>query len=116
MKSPSGEVPSELFVRDRLVFLCTSSLLGASLVKVRKDSSVGFANGSRLESTARRFKRGDVMIVESVLRVLEPEINTGQNCDRASHRDVPSVPSMVDSDDLRTPVVMEHIITEGTVN
>ena len=79
MKSPSGEAPSELFVRDRSVFLCISSLLGVLLVRVRKDSRA-FTNGSRLESTARRFKRGDVMIVESVLRVLEPEINTGQNC------------------------------------
>ena len=58
---------------------------------------------------------GKVLRRETVV-VDEDKINTGQNCDRASHRDVPSVPSMVDSDDLRTPVVMEHIITEGTVN
>ena len=63
-----------------MVVLCTSSLLEVSLARARTESRAGLTNGSRLESTARRFKRGDVMIVESVLRVLEPEINTGQNC------------------------------------
>ena len=75
MKSPSGEVPSELFVRDRLVFLCTSSLLGVSLVRLRKDSRAGFTNGSGVESTARRVKEGDAIIIVSVLRVLESEVN-----------------------------------------
>ena len=74
MKSPSGEVPSELFVRDRSVSLCISSLLRVLLVRVRKDSRA-FTNGSRLESTARRFKEGDAIIVVSVLKVLESEVN-----------------------------------------
>ena len=62
-------------MRNRLVVLCTSSLLEVSLARARTESRAGLTNGSRLESTARRFKEGDAIIVVSVLKVLESEVN-----------------------------------------
>ena len=71
-------------MRNRLASLCTSSksLLGVSLVRARRGSRAGLTNGPRLVSTARRFnlKEEDAVIVESVLRALELEVNTDQDC------------------------------------